>query len=214
MKFDGTVQHSRMMKPVLRFFVMLILVIPKFGHADEGQFIEQGKKGIEAFRQGNLMIAIELLSKSAEKGYAPAQTTLAYIMDQAEENDRAFELFEQAAKQDYAAAQFGLGKMYAKGEGTQKDPLIAGRWIKKSALQHHAPAMRAYAFALEHGRLGFDRNSEQALHWYYQCHDAGDSVCARRLVQAYEKGDLGQPADENKADELRRRLNPVPEEGS
>lgn len=156
---------------------------------------------------------MDLLNKSAEKGYAPAQTTLAYILDQSEEDDQAFKLFEQAAKQNYAAAQFGLGNMYAKGEGVEQDPLIAGQWIKKSAEQSHRPAMRAYAFALEFGKLGLDRNSELALHWYQLCNDAGDSVCARRLVQAYEKGDLGQPADENKADELRRRLNQIPAEG-
>ena len=192
---------------VLKFLVVLVFLVPGFGYSDEVTFIEQGEKGIEEFRQGNLITAIDLLSKSAEKGYAPAQVTLAYIMDQAEENDRAFELFEQAALQDNAAAQFGLGNMYAKGEGTEKDPFLGGQWIKKSALQNHAPAMRAYAFALEHGNLGLQRRLDQALQWYNQCHEAGDPVCTRRLVNIYENGELGLPVDKNKADELRLLLN-------
>jgi hypothetical protein len=211
MKYDNPVQYSRMIKSVLKSFVFLVFFIPAPGTAES--FIELGEKGIEAFRQGNLILAMDLLSKSAEKGYAPAQTTLAYILDQSEENDQAFILFEQAAKQNYAAAQFGLGKMYASGEGVEQNQSIAGEWIKKSAEQSYLPAMRAYAFALESGSLGFDKNSEQAFHWYQLCDDAGDTVCTRRLAQVYETGDLGQPVDENKADELRRRLNKMPEEG-
>jgi hypothetical protein len=202
-----------MIKSVFISFVFLGFFAPGSGITGDENFIDLGEKGIEAFRQGNLILAMDLLNRSAEKGYAPAQTTLAYILDQSEEDDHAFKLFEQAAKQEYAAAQFGLGNMYAKGEGVQQNPMIAGQWIKKSAEQNHPPAMRAYAFALEYGNLGFDMNSAQALHWYHLCNDAGDSVCTRRLVQAYEKGDLSQPADENKANELRRRLNQMPEEG-
>jgi TPR repeat protein len=213
MKLDKSVLYFRVVKSVFISFGFLIFFAPGYGATDDENFIELGEKGIEAFRQGNLILAMDLLNKSAVKGYAPAQTTLAYIMDQAEENDRAFEWFELAAKQNYAAAQFGLGNMYAKGEGTPKDPLIAGQWIKKSALQQHAPAMRAYAYALEYGNLGFEMGPDQALHWYRLCSDAGDLVCTRRLVQAYETGDLGEPVDEDRANELRRRLNQVPGEG-
>jgi len=207
MKINTSSEYSVTLQLVSRVFCVLMIVIPTFGYADEARYIEQGREGIEAFRQGNLIMAIELLGKSAEKGYAPAQTTLAYIMDQAEENDRAFELFEQAAKQNNAAGQFGLGNMYAKGEGVGKDPIAAGYWIKKSALQHYAPAMRAYAYALEFAHFGFEKDLTQAFRWYYQCHDAADRVCTRRLAQGYDTGDLGQPADENKAGELRRQLN-------
>ena len=200
-----------MIKLIFKCFVVSLFLIPGTGFAADAQAVEQGDKGIEAFRQGNLISAMELLSKSAEKGYAPAQVTLAYIMDQAEENDRAFELFGQAAKQDNAAAQFGLGSMYAKGEGTPKDPYIAGQYIKKSALQSHAPAMRAYAYALESGGLGFDRHLDQALHWFQQCHEADDKVCTRRLVNIYENGELGLPVNKEKADVFRRQLSKAQE---
>lgn len=195
-----------MMKIILRYLVLFVYFIGNAGFASEEAHIVQGEKGIEAFRQGNLILAIKLLGKSAAQGYVPAQTTLAYILDQAEENERAFKLFQQAAKKNYPAAQFGLGNMYAKGEGTDKNPALAGQWIRKAAIQHYVPAMRAYSFALESGSLAFDRNIKQAFQWYIQCSNAGDVVCTRRLIQAYNRGDLGQPVNKEKALELRRKL--------
>jgi len=190
----------------LKYSFFCILFISSSVFADEKTSAEQGEKGIEEFRQGNLIQAMTLLNKSAASGYAPAQSTLAYILDQAEENDRAFTLFQQAAEKNYAAAQFGLGNMYAKGEGTKKDTVVAGQWIKKSALQLHAPAMRAYAYALESGSLGFKKNTQQALHWYMKCNQATDVVCTRRLFSIYNNGELGQAVNLQKASEFKQQL--------
>lgn len=201
-----------MLKMIFKFFVLFFYFTGTKGFAQQASYITDGEKGIEAFRQGNLILAMELLNKSATQGYAPAQTTLAYILDQSEENQRAFELFQQAAKNNYPAAMFGLGNMYAKGEGTKKNSLKAGQWIKQSALQNHLPAIRAMAYALEFGTLGFEKNTQQSLQRYTQCSNAGDTVCTRRLVQTYGSGDLGQPVDKKKAAELQRQLNPPPED--
>ena len=55
-----------------------------------------GDKGIEEFRNGNLIEAMRLLEISAEQGYVPAQVTLAYILDQAEQNSEAFHWYQQS----------------------------------------------------------------------------------------------------------------------
>jgi len=195
-----------MLNENLKYLILCVLLFSSSVFASEKTSAEQGEKGIEEFRRGNLIQAMTLLNKSAASGYTPAQTTLAYILDQAEENDRAFKLFKQAAEKNNSAAQFGLGNMYAKGEGTDKDTVVAGQWIKKSALQLHAPAMRAYAYALESGNLGFKKNTQQALHWYMKCNQAADVICTRRLFKIYSDGELGQAVNLQKASEFKHRL--------
>lgn len=186
---------------------LFLLLMTSLATAQSVDYAEIGEQGIQAFAEGNLIQAMDLLGKSAEKGYAPAQSTLAYILDKAEENERAFELFKLAADQNYAAAQYGLAGMYAKGEGIEESPQLAGEWMHKAAMQRYVLAMRGLAYALEKGELGFDRNPNQALHWYNQCHDAGDEVCKRRLAEAYAKGEFGLAVDEKKAKQLIRELN-------
>lgn len=187
--------------------LLLLLLMSASVQAQSVDYAQMGEKGIQAFSQGNLIQAMDLLNQSAQNGYAPAQSTLAYILDQGEENERAFELFKQAAEQNDAAGQYGLAGMYAKGEGTPQNPQLAGEWMKKSAMQRYILAMRAYANALERGELGLDRDTSQAVHWYNQCNEAGDAVCKRRLAEAYARGELGLALDETKARQLLRELN-------
>lgn len=199
------------MKHLALMIIALLFNITAIAQSETTDPVELGEKGIRAFAQGNLIEAMDLLGRSAQQGYAPAQSTLAYILDQAEENERAFQLFQQAADQNHAAAQYGLGGMYAKGEGTQKSPQLAGEWIKKAAMQRYTLAMRDFAYALEKGDLGFDKDSSQALHWFNRCSEAGDAVCKRRLAFAYGKGELGLAVDEEKAQQLIAELNKKPE---
>ncbi len=154
-----------------------------------------GERGIAEYRQGNLITAIRLLESSARAGYVPAQVTLAYILDQAEENRTALHWYRQAARRGDAEALFALGGMYAKGEGTEVNPLEAGRLIRRAAELGHLQAMRAFAFALEHGELGFSHHDAGALDWYRRAAERGDPVSMRRLRDANRDGDLGLPID-------------------
>lgn len=186
---------------------LLLLLMITSVQSQSVDYAQIGEKGIQAFSQGNLIQAMDLLNQSAQNGYAPAQSTLAYILDKADENERAFELFKQAAEQNNAAGQYGLAGMYAKGEGTEKNPQLAGEWMKKSAMQSYILAMRDYAYALENGELGFDMDINQAVHWYNQCVEAGDAVCKHRMALAYGKGELGLALDEKKARQLLHQIN-------
>ncbi len=199
-----------MNRVLLKFLVFFIFTANAF--ANQADYMKDNDMGMEAYRNGNLILAMKLLNQASIKGYSPAQTTLAHILDQAEEDERAFKLYKQAAEKNYSPAQFGLGNMYAKGEGTEKNTLLAGQLIMKSALQHHVPAMRAYAYALEFGNLGFIKNDDLAFKWYEKCSYAGDLVCTRRLVQVYTLGDLNHKKNKERADELKKMLNlPVKE---
>lgn len=156
-------------------------------HADAR---DDGERGIEEYRKGNLIEGMQLLQQSASAGYTPAQTTLAFILDAAENDAQAFHWYSQAAASGDAAGLFGLGGMYAKGEGTPRDAQKAGELIERAARLEHLVAMRVYAHALEHGQLGFRADPGRAVEWYRKAADAGDERAMRRLMQAYANGDL------------------------
>ena len=49
------------------------------------------------------------------------------------ENDKkAFELYQKAARQDYAKAMYQLGKCYLKGKGVTANADEARKWIKRA----------------------------------------------------------------------------------
>ena len=160
-----------------------------------------GDKGIEEYRKGNLIESLTLLKSSAQQGYAPAQVTLAYILDYAADDEEAFHWYQQAAEQNSPGGFYGMALMYAKGEGTEKDPIKAGELIKLSADMQHLPAMRALAYAFEAGIYGFKKNDSEAVQWYQKASEAGDKASMRRLIEAYSKGELGLAIDPDKAAE-------------
>ncbi len=171
-----------------------------------------GERGIAEYRSGNLIGGMRLLESSAQAGYVPAQVTLAYILDQSENNTAAFLWYSEAARGDDPAALFGLGGMYAKGEGTAPDPVQAGELIRRAAELDHVPAMRAYAYALEHGSLGFDQGYRSAAEWFRRAAEHGDLDSMRRLRDAYGLGQLGLAVDKRKAEawdaQMRRGAQP------
>lgn len=160
-----------------------------------------GERGIAEYRKGNLIEAMQWLQKSAEAGYARAQTTLAFILDISEDDENAFRWYQAAAEQNDAAGLFGLGNMYAKGEGTAKDPQQAGQLIRQAAEMEHLQAMRVYASALERGELGFAPDQAAAANWFHKAANLGDPVAMHRLRQAYSLGQLGLEADAGRAAE-------------
>jgi len=166
-----------------------------------------GDKGIAEYRKGNLIASIQLLEKSAAAGYPPAQVTLAYIYDQSENDDAAFHWYQQAADSKDPAGLYGLGNMYAKGEGTEKNPTRAGELILQSAQLDYLPAIRAYAFALENGQLGFDSNPATAANSYLKAAESGDGVSIRRLRDAYKYGQLGLPIDAQQSAHWDAKIN-------
>ncbi len=167
-----------------------------------------GDRGIEAFSQGRLIEAMELLERSSQGGYAPAQVMLAYILDISERDSEAFEWYRQAAEAGDPAGIFRLGTMYAKGEGVERDPLAAGRLIRRAAEMEHVPAMRSYAFALESGNLGFASDHAAAVEWFRLAAQAGDGVSMRRLSDAYASGQLGLPVDPEQAAQWAAKISP------
>ena len=49
-----------------------------------------------------------------------------------ETDQKAFELYQKSAKQDYAKAQYQLGRCYLKGKGVAANQEEAKKWLKRA----------------------------------------------------------------------------------
>jgi hypothetical protein len=126
---------------------------------------EDLRAGIDAFNQGDVTAAIALYRVAADAGLAEAQVRLAYILDYSEENTEAVMWYRAAAQQGNADGQFGLGEMYAKGEGIERDLVKAFEYIELAAENGHQRAIRVLSQAYEDGGLGLQVKPEQAAYW-------------------------------------------------
>lgn len=152
------------------------------------------RAGSKAFYGGDFVQAMALLRKPADAGHAPSQSLLGYILDKAELNDEAVVYYRKAAEQNDADGQFGLGSMYAAGEGVKRDLAEARKWITRAAEKGHAGAINVLAQAYINGALGIDeseRNGAEALRWVRRAADSGHLPAVERLALAYRTGGYG-----------------------
>lgn len=126
---------------------------------------EDTERAEQVYRTGDVVGAVALLRGAANANYAPAQVRLAAILDAAEEDAAALELYRKAAAQGDAAGEFGVGLMHAKGEGTKKDVAEALRLYRQAAAKNFVPAIEAIAWAYLTGDLGLARDPKEAEAW-------------------------------------------------
>jgi len=126
---------------------------------------EDTERAEQSYRSGDVVGAVALLRGAANANYAPAQVRLAAILDAAEEDAAALELYRKAAAQGDAAGEYGVGLMHAKGEGTKKDGVEALRWYRQAAAKNYVPAIEAIAWAYLTGDLGLARDPNEAEAW-------------------------------------------------
>ena len=74
------------------------------------------KAGIDAFNRGDLPGAMSLYEKAAEAGSADAQVRLAYLLDYAQEDEKAVYWYRTAAEQGSPDGIAGLAAMYVTDE--------------------------------------------------------------------------------------------------
>ncbi|MGQ0524699.1 MAG: tetratricopeptide repeat protein [Betaproteobacteria bacterium] len=163
---------------------------------------EDFRAGSRAFNSGDVVQAMALLKKSADAGHAPSQSLLGYILDKAEFNDEAVTYYRKAAAQNDPDGQFGLGAMYANGEGVKRDFVEARKWITLAAEKGHGGAINALAQAYISGDLGIEeseRNSAEALRWIRRAAESGHLPAMERLAVAYRTGAHGVAIDAQQA---------------
>lgn len=117
------------------------------------------------FARGDLMVSMALWRKAALAGYAPAQARLGDILDKSEEDKEAAEWYRKSAAQGNAAGEFGLGQMYLKGEGVEKDVEKARKYIELAAEKNELLAVVMMMNAYRTGSLGLTQDNNKADEW-------------------------------------------------
>ena len=144
----------------LLLMVLLGLCTPVM--ADDASIEADVQAGIDAYDRGDLMAAMSHYGKAADAGSALAQARLAWIHDLSEDNAAAVEWYRASAEQGHPDGQYGLGEMYAKGEGVEKNPDEALLWFTRAAENGHSQAQRVLVSAYENGLLGLTADPARA----------------------------------------------------
>lgn len=157
--------------------VLLLSAISAPAHGDGLSADERA--GIEAFNQGDIVGAMNHFERAADAGSPLAQSKLAWILDGANDDERAVELYRAAAEQGYAPGMHGLGEMYAKGEGVAKDYAQAVTWFTKAAQAGHEKSLRLLIDAHASGELGLAPDSDKASDLRQQLESLSDGQAER-----------------------------------
>ena len=167
------------------------------------------RAGLKAYQGGDFLGAMTLLRKPADGGHAASQALLAEILDKSEYDDQAVAYYRKSAAQGHPDGEFGLGTMYANGEGVKRDLNEARAWIAKAAEKGHVQATNTLAHAYMTGGLALDeqsRSSPAALTWIRKAADANYIPAIEYLAKAYRTGSAGLTADAKQADALEAKV--------
>jgi hypothetical protein len=123
------------------------------------------KAGFEAYNRGDVVAAMMHYENAANAGSADGQARLAWVLDQSEQNEDAVRWYRAAAEQGYANGYFGLGEMYAKGEGVEQDDTKAVENFRLAAENGHAQAHRVLINAYTRGLFGLKVDAAMAAEW-------------------------------------------------
>jgi TPR repeat protein len=94
---------------------------------------------------------------------------------------------EQKAASGDAAAQCGLGLIYADGQGVPPDDTQAAFWFRKAAEQGDAAAQDMLASSY-HSGVGVTKDETQAVFWYRKGVEQDDAVAQDALGDIYDSG--------------------------
>jgi TPR repeat protein len=102
------------------------------------------------YAKGRYAEALPVFQKLVEKGDPASSCYLARMYSKGlggllEDHVEAFDLFERAASNNYAEAQFELARMYDEGSGVIEDKYKAVFWYEKAARNGHAEAQYRFA---------------------------------------------------------------------
>jgi len=162
-----------MRRPCRAVLALAVLGAAAIAGADETA--DELRAGIVAYDSGDLPGAMAHFETAAREGSAEAQVRLAYILDQAEENEAAVDWYRAAAEQGHADGIAGLAAMYAKGEGVAKDYAKARTLFEQAAEAGHAASIRVLIASYQNGGLDVAPDARQLAYWKARQADlAGD----------------------------------------
>ena len=112
--------------------------------------------------------------------------------------DRARGIWQPLAEMGDVRAQRGMGKMYEKGRGVDRDFAAALKWYRPAAEKGDAESQYRLSVGYGYG-LGVKRDDAKAMEWLRKAAENGQKRAQRSLAKGYEDGLNGLPRDPEKA---------------
>lgn len=137
------------------------------GHPDAVYFLSHCSKGEE--RDALLLKAGELGSLYAQRDLGSYYATGNWTGPK--DPALAVQWYRRAAERGHSDAQYSLGFMYVLGEGVPSDHEEGLRWLRLSAAQGEASAMRLMADLYRNGYHGVPIDPLQAADWDRRYHE-------------------------------------------
>jgi TPR repeat protein len=160
-------------------------------------------------------LALKWLRLAADENYSDAENELGilYSSGRAVEKNKteALRLYKKAAKHGSSSGMFNLGACYYNGEGVNTDDALAFAWFTVAKESGSAPAADAVArsnselrpIIINEGLRDIGefyekgeallRNMPEAIKWYTQAAERGDSEAQIRLAAIYMGGEVILP---------------------
>ncbi len=112
--------------------------------AEKGDTIAQHNLGVSYFQGEGVAKDLKEAEKwfrlAAEKGHAPAQSSLGLMKLMSQDYKEALKWVQLSADQGYAPSQVNLAIMYFEGQGVPRDHVRAHMWMSLAALAGDANA--------------------------------------------------------------------------
>jgi len=133
--------------------------------------------------------AIFWVSRSAEQGYAPAQSQWGFMLYQAQRFPEAAQFYRKSADQGYGEGLYNLAVCYERGHGVRQDQELAANYYLKAAQKGVTQAMYNLAVFYLQG-VGVKKDRQEAEKWLVQASE--DYPPARALLQQLRGNETGQ----------------------
>jgi len=199
---------------ILSHFLNIVLLTAVSAWAAPQDDFQAGRK---AYLAGDVVGAMPVLKRAADAGHAEAQSLYAYILDKSEDNEEAAKYFRRAAEQGNADGQYGLGALYAAGEGVERDPAAARQWFERAAGAGHPQAVIALSQAFLTESFGFRRDPADVagLAWVRKAAELGSIPALDYLAKGYRSGAFGaiDVAQAERTEARMRELSPERKKG-
>src|SRR3972149_3959603 len=112
--------------------------------------------------------------------------------------DKARRIWQPLAEKGDVRAQRGMGKMYEKGRGVDRDFATALKWYRPAAEKGDAESQYRLAVGYAYG-MGIKKDEAAAAIWLQKAAANGQKRAQRSLAKGYEDGLFGLPRDPEKA---------------
>lgn len=147
--------------------------------------------------------ALKWFHKSADRGYAPAFTSIgrqyAWGRGVAQDHKEAFKWYVKASDLGDLEAQYNIGVIYYEGLGVARDENEAVKWYEKAAESGYAPAQ--YNLGVIFIKRG-EKNAKDTLtglKWTKKAAEQGHAAAQYNLAMCYAAGGPGIEKNENEA---------------